>query len=183
MRVVVYGTGPSDPFVLKKFAEFAGIVGKQEVSIQAAGKGHVFGVDYILKELPQIAKTESRKFQKLVVVLDASELKKKKEHKSRREWMKRAVDAVPQGMTICIVYMNPYLEKVIRACLPREFHDEFDRKSNKVQKASRFTPRMTKELAESNTSYQDFVAALQCNCRRVLTTDNVRTGVVFPEAS
>jgi len=183
MRVVVYCTGRSDPFVLKKFAEFAGFVGKRGISIKAAMKGNVFGVDDVLKRLPEIAQALCGEFEKLIVVLDGSELRKSKKHKSRGERIARAADAVPQGMTICIVYMNQYLEQVHKDCLPPKLHKEYDRESNKVRKSERFAKDMTKELAEKNTSYQDFAAALRCECRQPLTKESARAGKVFPEAS
>jgi len=102
MRVVVYGTGRSDKIVLERFAEFAGLGDKRRIQVKGSPGGNLFGVDYILKQLPKIAEALCGEVEKLIIVLDASELRKKKEHKHRREWMEGAADAVPQGMTIVL---------------------------------------------------------------------------------
>jgi hypothetical protein len=179
MRVVVYCTGRSDKPVLERFAGFAG---QPHIPIRVGYGGGEFGVTVILNKLPEIAEFLIGQFEKVIVVLDSSELNDRKRNQPTRKWMEKAANAVPQGITICIVYMNLYLEEVIKACLPPELHDEFDREQNKVRQAMTFAGRIKKELAESNTSYEDFAAALKCDCRRVLTVDHVQAGMVFPEA-
>ena len=125
-KVILSCSGRSDKIVLEKFAELARFTLGQRIQIRGVGKGNQ-GVDYLLKTLPEIAKTASRTFQKMVIALDTSELREKNRHNFRRDWIAKAADAVPQGMTLCIVYMDAYLEEVMRACLLPESQDEFER--------------------------------------------------------